>query len=173
MQGDSVRSRGESSDHSREAEHLHPRRHTLGDLRPQRLVLPHEQSKVIDADRVHEKREELASQESAFRPFVFLNACHAGVPAATAELEYLGRAFVEHGAVGVLGPQIEIPQLFASEYAYAFLDRYLTGSQTAGEICRALVRYFLDELHSPLALAYLLYCGIEAFWRSDRARHHR
>jgi hypothetical protein len=119
--------------------------------------------KVIDADRVHEQREELsASQESVFRPFVLLNACHAGVPAATAELEYLGRALIKHGATGVLGPQIEIPQIFASEYAHAFLDRYLMGSQTAGEICRALVRHFLDELHNPLALAYLLYCGIDS-----------
>jgi hypothetical protein len=119
--------------------------------------------KVIDADLVHQHREAVrASQDSVFRPFVLLNACHAGVPAATAELEYLGRSFVEHGAAGVLGPQIEIPQIFASEYAHAFLDRYLTGAQTAGEICRALVRHFLDELHNPLALAYLLYCGIDS-----------
>ncbi|MFC9457389.1 CHAT domain-containing protein [Streptomyces sp. NPDC056983] len=119
--------------------------------------------KVIDADRVHEYRDELkAAQGSLFRPFVLLNACHAGVPAATAELEYLGRAFIKHGATGVLGPQIEIPQVFASEYAHAFLDRYLTGSRTAGEICRDLVRHFLDELHNPLALAYLLYCGIDS-----------
>lgn len=119
--------------------------------------------KVIDADRVDEQREELStSQESVFRPFVLLNACHAGVPAATAELEYLGMALIKHGATGVLGPQIEIPQIFASEYAHAFLDRYLTGSQNAGEICRTLVRHFLDELHNPLALAYLLYCGIDS-----------
>ncbi|MYV53354.1 CHAT domain-containing protein [Streptomyces sp. SID3212] len=120
-------------------------------------------NKVIDADLVHQQREEFrASGDSVFRPFVLLNACHAGVPTATAELEYLGRAFVEHGAAGVLGPQIEIPQIFASEYAHAFLDRYLTGAQTAGEICRALVRHFLDELHNPLALAYLLFCGIDS-----------
>lgn len=120
-------------------------------------------NKVIDADLVHQHREEFrTSRDSVFRPFVVLNACHAGVPTATAELEYLGRAFVEHGAAGVLGPQIEIPQIFASEYAHAFLDRYLSGTQTAGEICRALVRHFLDELHNPLALAYLLYCGIDS-----------
>ncbi|MFG3547023.1 CHAT domain-containing protein [Streptomyces sp. NPDC047725] len=120
-------------------------------------------SKVVDADLVHQHREEArAARDSVFRPFVLLNACHAGVPAASAELEYLGRAFVEHGATGVLGPQIEIPQVFASQYARAFLDRYLAGSRTAGEICRALVRHFLDELHNPLALAYLLYCGIDS-----------
>ncbi|MDG9716404.1 CHAT domain-containing protein [Streptomyces sp. DH24] len=119
--------------------------------------------KVIDADRVHEHREEAGTgQGSVFRPFVLLNACHAGVPAATAELEYLGRAFIKHGATGVLGPQIEIPQVFASEYAHAFLDRYLSGSRTAGEICRDLARHFLDDLHNPLALAYLLYCGIDS-----------
>ncbi|MFF8247923.1 CHAT domain-containing protein [Streptomyces griseus] len=119
--------------------------------------------KVIDADLVHQHRDGFrSSRESVFRPFVVLNACHAGVPTATAELEYLGRAFVEHGATGVLGPQIEIPQVFASEYAHTFLDRYLSGTQTAGEICRDLVRHFLDELHNPLALAYLLYCGIDS-----------
>lgn len=119
--------------------------------------------KVIDADLVHQHRDGFrSSRETVFRPFVVLNACHAGVPTATAELEYLGRAFVEHGATGVLGPQIEIPQIFASEYAHAFLDRYLSGTQTAGEICRTLARHFLDELQNPLALAYLLYCGIDS-----------
>lgn len=119
--------------------------------------------KLIDADSVHRYREEYRdSRESAFRPFILLNACHAGEPAATAELEYLGNAFIEHGADGVLGPQIEMPQVFAAEYAHAFIERYLYGQETAGEICHALVRHFLDDLHNPLALTYSLHCGIDS-----------
>ncbi|WNI28268.1 hypothetical protein [Streptomyces sp. ITFR-6] len=38
-------------------------------------------NKVIDADLVHQHREEFrTSRDSAFRPFVVLNACHAGGP---------------------------------------------------------------------------------------------
>ncbi|MEU6918983.1 CHAT domain-containing protein [Streptomyces olindensis] len=119
--------------------------------------------KLIDADAVHRYREECRdSPGAAFRPFVLLNACHAGEAAATAELEYLGNAFIENGADGVLGPQIEIPQVFAAEYAHAFIERYLYGDETAGEICHRLVRHFLDDLRNPLALAYSLHCGIDS-----------
>ncbi|MFE9336266.1 CHAT domain-containing protein [Streptomyces sp. NPDC007063] len=121
--------------------------------------------KLIDAESVHRYREECGSAPGAsFRPFVLINACHAGEPADTAELEYLGSAFIEHGADGVLGPQIEMPQVFAAEYAHAFIERYVSGAQTAGEICHALVKHFIEELRNPLALSYSLHCGIDSRW---------
>ncbi|MFD5915480.1 CHAT domain-containing protein [Kitasatospora sp. NPDC058201] len=116
----------------------------------------------IDADLVRrQRRAHLDEPEALFRPFVLLNACHAGQSAA-AELEHLGRALVELGARGVLGPQIEIPQVFAAEYAFAFLDLYLTGEFTAGEITRELARRFVDDYGNPLALTYSLHCGIDS-----------
>ncbi|MER5863025.1 CHAT domain-containing protein [Kitasatospora sp. NPDC002040] len=116
----------------------------------------------IDADLVRQyRRRHLDAPEAMFRPFVLLNACHTGQSAA-AELEHLGRALVDLGADGVLGPQIAIPQEFAAEYAFAFLDHYLTGEFTAGEITQLLVRRFAHEYRNPLALAYSLLCGIDS-----------
>ncbi|MFJ8622155.1 CHAT domain-containing protein [Kitasatospora sp. NPDC093550] len=116
----------------------------------------------IDADLVRRhRRRHLNAPEAVFRPFVLLNACHTGQSAA-AELEHLGRALVDLGADGVLGPQIQIPQEFAAEFAFAFLDLYLTGEFTAGEITQQLVQRFAREFHNPLALAYSLHCGIDS-----------
>ncbi|MER7755341.1 CHAT domain-containing protein [Kitasatospora sp. NPDC097643] len=116
----------------------------------------------IDADLVRQhRRRHRDAQNAMFRPFVLLNACHAGQSAA-AELEHLGRALVDLGANGVLGPQLQIPQVFAAEYAFAFLDLYLTGEFTAGEITQQLVRWFAREYRNPLALTYSLHCGIDS-----------
>lgn len=116
----------------------------------------------IDADLVRRhRRRHLDAPEAMFRPFVLLNACHTG-QSAEGELEHLGRALVDLGAEGVLGPQIEIPQVFAAEYAFAFLDLYLTGGLTAGEITQTLVRRFAREHGNPLALTYSLHCGIDS-----------
>ncbi|MFE2727491.1 CHAT domain-containing protein [Kitasatospora sp. NPDC059327] len=116
----------------------------------------------IDADLVRRHRERHRDlPDATFNPFVLLNACHTG-QAAAAELEHLGQALVELGADGVLGPQIEIPQVFASEYALAFLDLYLTGESTAGEITWELVRRFTRDYRNPLALTYSLHCGIDS-----------
>lgn len=104
----------------------------------------------------------LHSPQARFKPFVLLNACHAAAAAAPGHLKNLGQELIDQGAAGVLAPQIEIPQLFATHYAYAFLDRYLTGRHTAGEISRFLVRRFAREYGNPLALAYSLSRGIDS-----------
>ncbi|WP_062205608.1 hypothetical protein [Streptomyces sp. NBRC 109706] len=117
----------------------------------------------IDADLVERKRSlHHGSTDAHFRPFVLLNACHTGQTSPEPGLKHLGGALVKLGADGVLGPQIEIPQLFASEYALAFLEHYLCGSDTAGEIAMRLVRRFVDDHHNPLALTYSVYCGIDS-----------
>ncbi|MFJ1709391.1 CHAT domain-containing protein [Kitasatospora sp. NPDC088346] len=116
----------------------------------------------IDAELVRRHRRRHQDRPDAvFRPFVLLNACHTGQSAA-AELDHLGRALIDLGADGVLGPQLQIPQEFAAEYAFAFLDHYLTGEFTAGEITQQLVRWFAYEYRNPLALAYSLHCGIDS-----------
>ncbi|MCX5186910.1 CHAT domain-containing protein [Streptomyces sp. NBC_00268] len=100
------------------------------------------------------------------RPLVFLNACYAGLPA-DAEPARLGGALIEAGAGGVLGPQIEMPRLFAAEYAHAYITRYLGGRETAGEIVHGLARHFADVWSNPLGLAYALQCGMDS--RLERA----
>ncbi|MEU0384561.1 hypothetical protein [Streptomyces chartreusis] len=117
----------------------------------------------IDGPVVSRKRRRFRHDSRArFKPFVLLNACGTARAAAPGRLKHLGQELIGMGADGVLAPQIDMPQEFATEYAYAFLDLYLTGRHTAGEISRLLVRRFASEFRNPLALAYSLHCGIDS-----------
>ncbi|MCH5676896.1 CHAT domain-containing protein [Streptomyces gilvus] len=120
----------------------------------------------IDADTVRECRHN-AGTDHPFQPFVMINACHAGVPAEGCDPAFFGGALIRAGARGVLAPQVEMPQIFAAEYALEFLTRYLAGRHTAGEAAHSAARYFADELHNPLGFAYALHCGMDA--RLERA----
>lgn len=115
---------------------------------------------TFDAETVRERRRGFG-EGSPFQPFVVLNACHAGVPEGGGDLAFLGTALIHAGARGVLGPQIEMPQVFAAEYALEFLTRYLRGGDTAGAIAHSIARRFADELHNPLGFAYALHCGMD------------
>ncbi|MCT9081420.1 CHAT domain-containing protein [Streptomyces fulvoviolaceus] len=133
---------------------------------PPYLVVKLTDQRPIDAYTVRAHRPPRA-ECAPFQPFVLLNACYAGMPG-NADLAYLGRALVETGARGILGPQMEMPQAFAAEYALEFLTRYLPGTDTAGTVTHAVARHFADELRNPLGLAYALHCGMDA--RLERAR---
>lgn len=127
-----------------------------------RLVIKLSDADPIDSAKVRRRRRRLQGMPQRFRPFVLLNACHAGQAAVGPHVEHLGAALIDLGADGVLGPQIEIPEVFASEYAYAFLEMYLEGRHTAGEISQMLVRTFAEKFHNPLALTYSLHCGLHS-----------
>ncbi|MET8983475.1 CHAT domain-containing protein [Streptomyces sp. NPDC004539] len=127
------------------------------------LVVQLTDSQDIDAHTVLARR---TAGLLPYRPLVLFNACYAGLPGG-ADLTYLGGALITAGAGGVLGPQIEMPQVFAAEYAYAFVTRYLGGTDTAGEIAHTLARHFADAFHNPLGLAYALHCGMDR--RLERA----
>ncbi|AMW12560.1 hypothetical protein A4E84_25600 [Streptomyces qaidamensis] len=137
---------------------------------PPSLVLSLTDQKSIDAHTIRDRRRRFGV-DHAFQPFVVLNACYAGLPEGSADAKFLSRAFVDAGARGVLGPQTEIPQVFAAEYALEFLARYLDGTQTAGSIALEVARYFAAELHNPLGLAYALHHGMDTrLERSSGAR---
>ncbi|MCW8382407.1 CHAT domain-containing protein [Streptomyces justiciae] len=137
-----------------------------GAHRPSLALRLTDRTAMVDAHTVRECRQHV-EEGSPFQPFVMLNACHAAMPAEGGDPAFLGVALIQAGAQGVLGPQIEMPQVFAAEYALEFLTRYLRGSQTAGAISCAVARYFADELHNPLGIAYTLHCGMDA--RLERA----
>ncbi|MFK0134632.1 CHAT domain-containing protein [Streptomyces rubiginosohelvolus] len=132
---------------------------------PPVLVIRLEDGIPFDGHSVRELR--AAHRNSRFRPLVLLNACHAGISRANADRAFLGRMLIDHGAVGVLGPQIAMPQAFAAEYALEFVTRYLRGGATAGSITRELARQFATRYRNPLGFAYGLQCGMDA--RLDRA----
>ncbi|MER6677059.1 CHAT domain-containing protein [Streptomyces sp. NPDC000983] len=134
--------------------------------RPASLALTLTDNKTIDAQTVRDRRRRFGS-ESPFQPFVMLNACHAGAPDGGGDHRFLSLALIDAGARGVLGPQIEMPQAFAAEYALEFLTRYLHGTETAGGIAHAVARHFADTLHNPLGFAYALHHGMDT--RLERA----
>ncbi|MFH8794326.1 CHAT domain-containing protein [Streptomyces sp. NPDC017941] len=127
---------------------------------PPYLVLKLTDQQAIDAYTLRAHRPPLDACVP-FRPFVLLNACYAGLPG-NADLAYLGRALFDAGAGGILGPQIEMPQRFAAEYALAFVTRYLAGRETAGGIAHSLARHFADTCRNPLGFAYALHSGMDS-----------
>ncbi|WP_139141052.1 MULTISPECIES: CHAT domain-containing protein [Streptomyces] len=100
-------------------------------------------------------------RDTDFRPFVLLNACHAGVSGASVARAFLGRVLIENGAQGVLGPLISMPQAFAAEYALEFVTRYLRGNATAGGIAHELAQHFAARYRNPLGFAYGLQGGMD------------
>ncbi|MFI6689515.1 hypothetical protein [Streptomyces sp. NPDC050485] len=132
---------------------------------PPVLVLRLKDGIPFDGHIVRELR--AAHRHSRFRPLVLLNACHAGISGANADRAFLGRMLIDHGAEGVLGPQIAMPQAFAAEYALEFVTRYLRGEATAGSIANELARHFATRYRNPLGFAYALHSGMDS--RLDRA----
>lgn len=131
---------------------------------PHVLVIRLTDGTPFDGHTVRELR--ARHRHSRFRPLVLLNACHAGITGASTDRSFLGRMLIEHGAQGVLGPQIAMPQAFAAEYALQFVTRYLRGKATAGRIAHELARHFAAEYRNPLGFAYGLHGGMDA--RLDR-----
>ncbi len=104
-------------------------------------------------DRLH--------KESLFHPLIMLNTCFAGAPATTG-LSGLSAAFVRHGALGVLAPQIAMPQVFGTEFAYRFFTCYLDKRMTAGHALQTTVRWFAKNYRNPLGLTYGMVCGLDS-----------
>ncbi|WP_039987413.1 CHAT domain-containing protein [Streptomyces pseudogriseolus] len=114
----------------------------------------------FDGHTVRELR--AGHRHGPFHPLVLLNACYAGVAGASADRAFLSRMLIEHGAQGVLGPLIAMPQAFAAEYALEFVTRYLRAEANAGRIAHDLARHFATRYRNPLGFAYGLHGGMDA-----------
>jgi len=98
-------------------------------------------------------------------PFIFINACQGG-QVGTLFFKTVAEAFLSLDAIGIIGPQIDIPVKFAAEYAKRFLSRLIEGPNqnslvTIGSIVRELAQEFVARQRNPLGLVYSLYCGGE------------
>ncbi len=93
-------------------------------------------------------------------PVVFLNACGA---AQINSIFYEGFAtvFLAKSASAVLGPQTDVPAIFAGEFARRFFERFFVGGpqRSIGKVLHELRREFLDKHHNPMAMLYALYRG--------------
>jgi hypothetical protein len=74
---------------------------------------------------------------------------------------------LELRARGLIGPQVDIPTLFAQEYARRFfaalLAKEVSPPPRVGSIVRGLARDFIDKDRNLLGLAYSLYKGLDCY----------
>jgi hypothetical protein len=98
------------------------------------------------------------------QPLVFINACRAGQLSNLVFRNFtFATEFLKRGAACVVGPQIEVPAVFAGEYGHRFFDQFLSGKDPAprvGSIIRDL-NQFMWQRHNPLGLVYSLYAGAD------------
>jgi hypothetical protein len=105
------------------------------------------------------------------KPVVFINACQGG-QMTTLFYKTVAAEFLRQQAAAVVGAQIDIPAIFAAEYARRFFQRLfrhrthkrLRGrahERKLGFIMRTLAREFVHKHHNPLGFAYSLYHGID------------
>jgi hypothetical protein len=96
------------------------------------------------------------------RPVVFMNCCQV---AKMNSVFYRGFAakFLYYYASAVIGPNIEIPTVFARDFAKKFFKQFFRGGSDCnlGSVLLALRREFFDKHENPLGLVYLLYRGAD------------
>lgn len=134
------------------------------DVEGAHLVFELSDGQPFDGSTLDAARADLGEADR-ISPFVLFNACYASLAGPDADSTFMSRVLIHHGAQGVLGPQIEMPQVFAAEYALQFLQRYVPGGTeaTAGRLTLELARLFADEYRSPLGIAYALHSGMSAY----------
>ncbi len=92
------------------------------------------------------------------RPFVFLNACEAGVGGETlTKLGGLVGAFLGEGARGFVAPLWKVDDVEASLIALEFYRRTFEDGQTVGEAMRGIRQRYTPDSTSATALAYVFY----------------
>ncbi len=98
------------------------------------------------------------------RPVVFMNCCEV---AKMSSIFYRGFAtkFLNHHASAVIGPNVEIPAVFARDFAAEFFDRFFEGGsdKSIGSVLLELRREFLRDHDNPLGLVYTLYRGADTY----------
>jgi hypothetical protein len=92
------------------------------------------------------------------QPFVFLNACEAGVAGETLmNLGGLVGAFLIEGARGFVAPLWKIDDVAARDIAVDFYCRTFDAGESVSEAMRQIRRQFTPDSASATALAYVFY----------------
>ncbi|MGO9083091.1 MAG: hypothetical protein ACLQDY_29370 [Streptosporangiaceae bacterium] len=97
-------------------------------------------------------------------PIVFLNAC-GGAQLNSTFYEGFAKVFLSRQAASVIGPQTEVPALFAGEFARCFLQEFFQGgpNNSLGLVLHRLCRRIWDDYCNPLGLVYSLYRGADVY----------
>jgi len=99
-------------------------------------------------------------------PLVFINACEGG-QMTTMFYQSFAVELLDEGAVGLVGTQIDVPAVFAVEYAKEvfekFFDRTSTRKERLGPLLKKVNRKLWDMNNNPLGLVYSLYRSIDCY----------
>jgi hypothetical protein len=93
-------------------------------------------------------------------PFVFINACQGGQMSSRFYTAF-GPPLLLKGANCILGPQIDVPAVFAAEYATRLFEHFLHPETRLGDVVQQLTREFIDKHQNPLGLIFSLYRGLD------------
>jgi Peptidase family C25 len=106
-------------------------------------------------------------------PFIFINACQGG-QMQTMFYKSFAVELLRQGAAGLVGAQIDVPAVFAAEYARQVLEKFFSKGKDRvrmGPLLREVNQNMWDTHNNPLGLVYSLYRGVNCFidWpESDR-----
>ena len=74
---------------------------------------------------------------------------------------------LNEGVVGLMGAQIDVPAVFAAQYAKEIFEKFFartnTQKQRLGPLVKKVNQKLWDENNNPLGLVYSLYRGIDCF----------
>lgn len=115
------------------------------------------------------RRARLSADSLRDAPLVFLNACES------AELSpylYDGLVpyFIAKGARGVIGTEVDVPALFAAEFAQTLITRFVAGDQPIGDLLLSLRQEYLIQHKNVLGLIYALYSSADLVVRRRTLR---
>jgi hypothetical protein len=101
-------------------------------------------------------------------PLVFINACRGGQLATLVRQSFtFASEFLAQGAICVVGPQIEVPAVFAGEFGNRFFTAFLartTPPPQVGTVLRKLTQDMWAR-NNPFGLVYSLYAGADCHIR--------
>jgi hypothetical protein len=99
-------------------------------------------------------------------PLIFINACQTGQDGSFFYQGFV-REFLRCQASAVLGPQIDIPAVFAAFFISQVLQHFFSENQDTqprpqlGNIVRGLTQLSFDQYNNPLGIAYSMYRGMD------------
>lgn len=102
----------------------------------------------------------LANKSLVRRPVIFMSACQGGQLSSMFYPSF-GRYLLDSGARSLVGPEIDLPRVFAEHYVTALFSRFLQPSTRLGDAMRDLARELAISHGNPLGLAFNLYRGLD------------
>jgi hypothetical protein len=102
----------------------------------------------------------LRNRELHSHPFVLINACQGG-QMRTLFYQTVAAELLRRKAACLIGSQIDMPAIVASEFAQRFFSMWLKTGTKAGPIMRDVASDLLTHFRNPLGLAYSMYRGID------------